>query len=146
MSTHLAELLREGNHSLVVGNGGTHTYDTRGIATLLDLVTTGSPLLRGAEVADRVVGKAAAALMVLGGVTGVYALVVSDGALDLLGRYGVAVGYDRRTPHIVNRTNTGWCPMELACRDCQTAEDCLAEIKKCMKALAEKNNKNTVTK
>ena len=138
MREQLIDLLRNGNHSIVIGrddgspgNGNPQvlTYDTKGIATLLQIINDASDQLRGATVVDKVVGKAAAALLVLGGTKELHALLISDGALDLLGRAGVKVSYDRLTNHILNRDQTDWCPMEKACRDCETAEKCLAAIR-----------------
>ena len=109
----LKRILHDGAHSLVVRSvgGDISTHDGMGVSDLLRMVD-GKPggLLRGACVADKVVGKAAAALMVLGG--------VSEAVT-----HGVLVN------HIENRSHTGWCPLETACRDCATAEDCLVAIK-----------------
>lgn len=72
-------------------------------------------LLRGAFIADKVVGKGAAALMVLGGVEGLFADVVSRPALELLAGAGIAVEYTVVVPNIVNRAGTGTCPVEQLC-------------------------------
>lgn len=53
--------------------------------------------LLGAFVADKVVGKGAAALMVLGGVKHVYTDVISTPALDLFKTYGVEVSFSEVT-------------------------------------------------
>lgn len=126
----LIDMLKGGNHSLVIAKGGErHVFDTRGIATLLQLVTDESPVMQGATIADKVVGKAAAALMIAGGAKAVHALLISDGAIKLLRDAGVAAGYEERTDHIMNRTASGWCPMELACRNCRTAGECITAIR-----------------
>lgn len=85
-------------------------------------------LLRGAFVADKVVGKAAAALLALGGVEEVFADVISRPALDLLEKNAVGAGYRLCVPHIVNRTHTGRCPLETRCDGLQTPEECLAQV------------------
>ena len=85
-------------------------------------------LLRGAFVADKVVGKAAAALLALGGVEEVFADVISRPALDLLEKNAVGAGYRLCVPHIVNRTQTGRCPLETRCDGLQTPEECLAQV------------------
>ena len=125
----LVEQLHAGNHSLVVGNGGTVTaYDGRGLQDLLRLLADGKGVLKGASVADKVVGKAAAALMIEGGVVHVYAELVSTQAVKLFESYGVAFSYGALTDHIINRAGTGWCPMELCCRDLATPAECHAAI------------------
>lgn len=125
MKNELIDLLRNGNHSLVIHRDTTSVYDTRGIATLLQI----SNELSGATVVDKVVGKAAAALMIVGGVSELHALLITQGALSLLATSDIRVSYDTLTDHIINRTHTGWCPMEMACRDCVTAEECITEIR-----------------
>ena len=87
-----------------------------------------SDFLKGASVADKVVGKAAAALMILGEVGELHADVVSRPALDLFADSGVRVSYGTAVPHIINRTKTGWCPLETCCRYCLTPQDCLVRI------------------
>ena len=52
-------------------------FRERGVADLFRLLHEEPQLLRGAFIADKVVGKGAAALMVLGGVEGFFAGVVS---------------------------------------------------------------------
>lgn len=129
----LTRILRSGNHSLVVStvNGNILTFDGRGVSDLLRLLGTEPQTLRGAALADKVVGKAAAALMIVGQVSEVHADMISEQALRLFNANApeTAVAYDRLVPHVINRQQTGWCPMELACRDCQTAEECVMKIK-----------------
>lgn len=62
--------------------------------------------------ADKVIGKAAALLFVLGGVRQVYAGVLSELALAVFSAAGVRVSYGRLVPQIRNREGTGFCPME----------------------------------
>ena len=64
----LTEILHGGGWSLVVDNGAIRTFSGRGVSDLYGLLTREPETLRGASVADKVVGKGAAALMVLGGV------------------------------------------------------------------------------
>ena len=81
----------------------------------MPLLREDSDFLKGASVADKVVGKAAAALMILGEVGELHADVVSRPALDLFADSGVRVSYGTAVPHIINRTKTGWCPLETCC-------------------------------
>lgn len=117
------------NCSCVIRNGDTvRIFHERGIKDLFRLLKTEREFLDGAFVADKVVGKGAAALMVLGGVDRLFADVISRPARELLENAGVKVDYTLEVPHISNRTNTGWCPVETMCRDCRTAEECLPLI------------------
>lgn len=73
-------------------------------------------------------GKGAAALMILGGIAGLYADVISSAAAGLFRSVGIEPQYARETPHIINRTGTDICPVEKLCADCRTAEECLPPI------------------
>lgn len=125
--------LHEGGHSLVIKTqaGEVFTYDGRGVSDLLRLLSTEPVVLQGAELADKVVGKAAAALMILGGIQAVYADTISQPALQLLTSAApkIEVSFAQKVEYIINRTQTGWCPMELACKDAVTPKECLERIK-----------------
>lgn len=115
--------------SCVVANGDQAVaFRERGVKDLYRLLKDNSPLLRNAFIADKVVGKAAASLMIAGGVTGVYAVTISTPALSLLRKYGVDVTFDTEVHHIVNRTGTDWCPLEKQCFLANTVEECIARI------------------
>lgn len=129
MQEKLTDLLHRGHHSLVVGRGDmVSAFDGRGVSDLYWLIADHSDVLRHAEVADKVVGKGAAALMVLGGVAGLYADLISEPALQLLQAHQVSVAYGKLVPHILNRTGDGICPVEQRCAACTTPEECLAQI------------------
>lgn len=129
MMEELIRLLHDGNHSLVVANNGIHAYDGRGVSDLYRLLNAEPDTLRAAQIADKVVGKGAAALMALARVGDVYADVVSRPALAMLEKYGVRVSYGAIADHIINRSGTGICPLEMRCMACHTAEECLVQIR-----------------
>lgn len=83
-----------------------------GVADLLQMVTTQTQLLNGSDVADRVIGKGAALLLLVGKVSSVYAQVISSGALKALREGGVKVSFGIETPYIKNRKGDGMCPVE----------------------------------
>ena len=108
-----AKQLLGGETSLaVVQNSEERTFTARGIGALLDLLPQEG--IRGASVADKIVGKAAALLMVRGGVKEVYAETLSEGGDAVLRRYNVPHACGTLTPAIQNREGTGPCPMERA--------------------------------
>ena len=126
----LIDMLHAGNYSCVIANGERiRMFTQRGVADLYDLLTQEPDFLHGASVADKVIGKAAASLMALGGVREVYTRTISRPALRLLQEAGVTVNCDEVVDHIINRTHTGWCPMEQASRDLHTAEEIFPVIK-----------------
>lgn len=130
---YIKKMLHEGKHSLVlkVDTDEIFAFDGRGISDLLQLLDKSPDFLAGAEVADKVVGKAAAALMILGGIKAVFADSISEPALQLFVSAApeIKVTYINKVEYIINRDKTGWCPMELACKDAKTPEECLERIK-----------------
>lgn len=108
MKNELIDLLRNGNHSLVIHRDTTSVYDTRGIATLLQIIDKDSNELSGATVVDKVVGKAAAALMIVGGVSELHALLISQGALSLLATSDISVSYDTLTDQTLVGVRWKW--------------------------------------
>jgi iron complex outermembrane receptor protein len=126
----LISLLHEGAYSCVIRKGAeVRTFHKRGVADLYFLLENEPEFLLGAFVADKVVGKGAAALMVLGGVKHVYTDVISTPALDLFKTYGVEVAFSVVTDRIVNRTKDGLCPVETLCLDLDSPADMLNEIR-----------------
>lgn len=123
----------EKGHSLVVKTASYEifSFDGRGISDLMRLLNTSPDILKGAILADKVVGKAAAALMILGGIKAIHADTISEPALQLFASAApeIEVTYNNKVKYIINRAKTGWCPMELACKDTHTPEECLCKIK-----------------
>lgn len=86
--------------------------------------------MKGAAIADKVIGKAAAALMILGGIKTVYADVISTPALALLRNANIEVAFGKEVPFIENREKNGWCPLESACYTLNSVMEIYPEIQK----------------
>lgn len=135
----LINMLHAGGYSCVIANGDRiRTFTQRGVADLYDLLVQEPEFLHGASVADKVIGKAAASLMVLGGVREVYTHTISQPALQLLQEAGVMVTCDEIVDHIINRDRTGWCPLEQASRDLHSAKEIFPVIEKFIANLRKK--------
>lgn len=111
----LIRILHEGNHSLVVANGEIRTFDRRGVADLYALLEEEPGFLKGACIADKVVGKGAAALMIKGGIGRLHAGVISLPALSLLQTHHIRTEFGTLVPSIRNRSGTDRCPLEKLC-------------------------------
>ena len=83
-----------------------------GLVDLLALVDTLTGELRGASLADKVVGKAAAMVACHAGVVAVYSPLMGRAALDTLRERGIEVEYARLVPAISNKAGTGLCLLE----------------------------------
>lgn len=118
------------NHALAIVCGDTaQTYNERGIKTLLSILSDTPELLRGATVADKVVGKAAALLMVKGKVKEVYAEVISESAIDIFRKYRIPFAYGTIAAKINNRSGTGMCPMEQTVVDIDNPNNAFVALK-----------------
>lgn len=89
------------------------TSKQKGIAPIVERVDS-EESLQGTAVADKVIGKAAAMLLLYAGVQAVYGEVMSNTAYTLLTENGITAEYGVLTPVIINREGTGPCPMEEA--------------------------------
>lgn len=120
----LVELLHDSGATLVVeSRGEVMTFTCRGVKDLFELYTNHRELLQGARVADKVTGAGAAALMALGGVAEYHTDVISEKALSLLDRAGVAGMAEKVVPYIINRGGTGQCPLESLIGDIDNLEE-----------------------
>lgn len=128
MNKLIETLNREGCSVVIRSQGQERCFWKRGVADLLSLLTDSPEVLLDASLADKVVGKGAAALMILGRVHEVYAHIISQPALSLLQQYGVTVSYGECVPNIINRAGTGLCPVESLCLSAESPEECLPLI------------------
>ena len=125
----LIPLLHTGKFSCVIRKGmEVRTFTQRGVTDLYELLTTTPDFLQGSSVADKVIGKGAAALMIRGGVKKVYADVISQPALTLFQAFDIDVSYDTLTDNIINRAGTGICPVEERCLPLEKLEEMVEAI------------------
>ena len=119
--------LNEQHISLIVRNAGLTTeYTQHGVNDLLQLLENEPQRLQGAVVADKVIGKAAAAIMVVGGVKQVYTNLISTPAREMLEKAGVQVSAAEEVEMILNRDQTGQCPMDKSLNDTDDPAECVA--------------------
>ena len=125
----LIQALHQGAYSCVIRQGDvTRTFRQRGVADLWQLCQSHEHFLQEALVADKVIGKGAAALIIYGGVSQVYADVISQPALALLQTHGVSTSYGQLTERILNRRGDGLCPVETLCVDLESIADMVSAI------------------
>lgn len=125
----LTDILHSEKCSCVIFNhGDLSRYHRRGVKDLYELLIENPSVLDGALIADKVIGKGAAALMTVGKVRSVYADVISNPALELFKEAAVSVKYAICVPNIINRAGNGICPVETLCLGCKTAEECIPHI------------------
>ena len=129
------------DYSCIVRNKGVErVFTRRGVIDLFEVLRDEPELLRGATIIDKVIGKGAAALMVLGGVSEVKTPLLSEDALRVLRQAGVKVEYEQVVPHIINRTQTDMCPLEKRCQASDTPAELLPVIAQFIEDMKAKSN------
>ena len=134
-------LLSSDGATLSVVNGKRERiYYDRGVKSLTDVLDSNRALLGGASVADKLVGKAAAMLMISGGVAEVYGEVMSDGAVETFEKFETKYSFGTRIQGITNRDGTAPCPMEQTVKyidDPAVAEEAIKRTQKILKLRAQ---------
>lgn len=104
------------------------TSKERGVKPLMHLLKEKKGFLKGASVADKVIGKAAALLMALGEIKEVHTLIISEPAIKVFEKYNIPCFYDKKVTRIVNRAGDGLCPMETLCLDVENPQEAFDRI------------------
>lgn len=118
----------KGVSCVIISGSDVLCYERRGIADLHILLHTHPEILHRCVIADKVVGKGAAALMVAGGVAEVFSEVMSRPAAKLLDEHNIKYGCDTLVDNIINRTQTGLCPVESICCELHTIGEMIESI------------------
>lgn len=116
------------------GENGNVVSDVKGIKRLMTLAEEGFSLEKGFT-ADKVVGKAAAFLMVYLGAKNVYAETLSRQAYTVLEKYGVNFSYKYLVPFIINRAGNDICPMEKAVLDADNPKEAYKLLEQKLKSM-----------
>lgn len=128
-------LLKTRNFTLVAISSDDKVFTSfdRGVKPLLHLLENEKDFLKGASVADKVIGKAAALLMVLGGIKEVHTNVISDPAVEVFEKHRIPYFYEEKVKRIINRKGDGLCPMETLCIDVEEPQEAFEKIKEWLK-------------
>lgn len=122
----MLDMLNEQGLSLLVyNNDSLSIHANRGVRDLLDLLSAEPERLRGAIVADKIIGKAAAALMATGGVQEVHTNVICTPARELLEQEGIKVFAREEVEKILNKDKTHMCPIDSQLEGIETVEECV---------------------
>ncbi len=123
--------LTESNATFVmIRSGKTEVSERRGVAPILELLREDPDSLEGGYVADKVIGKAAALLLMYGRIRALYTKVISSHALNVLKDSGIEVIYDKLVPFVINRDGTDMCPMEKLVLQIESPEDAFEVLDK----------------
>lgn len=117
------EYLKQTNCSLALAKGEEIVEKNgRGISPLIAIIDSDEDFC-GFSAADKIIGKAAALLLIKMGITSAYGAVMSKSAISVFSEYGVDYSYGALTDSIMNRAQTDECPMEKTARDVTCPND-----------------------
>lgn len=110
----LSAELKNGNFNCIIVKGEEILkFSLPGVKTLMTLLRDDPGFLKDSLIFDKVVGRGAAALMIMGEVKEIYAQLISEQAISLLDSVGMKYTFEKSVPFIQNRTQTGLCPIEI---------------------------------
>ena len=118
------DILHKTNASLVVcyENGEIKEYYQNRIKDIKAILQENKDALKGAIIADKVIGKVAGSILAISGIKEIYTDVISKLAIPILEKYGVKYEFLEEVEYIENSDKTGMCPMENKYKDEQNAE------------------------
>lgn len=115
---YVKELLSESDCTCIAVKGDkVYQSKLKGIMPIISKLKEDSEFFNGADVADVVIGKASALLLIYGNVGRIYTPLISEHAVNILEKYNIYCEYDKKVPFILNRNKDGMCPMEQAVID-----------------------------
>jgi len=119
-------LNQQGLSLLVFNHDSLTTHTNRGVRDLLELINDQPERLQGAVVADKIIGKASAAIMTTGGVKEVHTNIICTPARELFESQGILVFATEEVPMILNRDKSSMCPIDTQIADIESIEECVA--------------------
>lgn len=110
----IKERLNKKDASLVVAcqDGRIKEYYQDRIIDLVSILKENEEALKESNIADKVVGKVAASVMAVAGVSELYANTLSKFAIPVLEKAKIKYSYGTLVDYIKNKDKTGMCPME----------------------------------
>lgn len=115
----IKEILHQKNASLVVAyeNGEIEEYYQNRMKDIKNILQENPNALKGAIIADKVIGKVAGSILTVAGVKEIYSDVMSQYAIPVLEENNVTYEYKNLVEYIQNNDKTGMCPMENKYKD-----------------------------
>lgn len=124
-------LIENESASFVIVDQGKIVYQDLGIGVscIMKLINAQSTLLDGTIIVDKVIGKAAAMLLIKHNVLYVYGLLMSVSAIEVFEAHRVDYSYKKKVEAIMNRQNTDLCPLEKSVLTINDLDEALVAIK-----------------
>jgi len=126
MLENLKQRFSESDYKCLILRNGEEVFSSvgRGIYPIVQ----GLSKMKGAAVADRIIGRAAALLCVHGEALAVYADVITESAAEVFAEYGILFEFGEITDKILNRDQTGLCPFEILAQETTCPKQMLGRV------------------
>ncbi len=131
------KIMEDEQQSLVIVKDGKIIIksDMFGIKPLYLAVKEKKELLKEASVADKVIGKGAAMLYGYAEVKEIHTNLISDKAIESLKKTNIKLEYNESCEYIINRTNTGMCPVEKLSSETEDIDELMQGINDFLKRI-----------
>jgi len=136
MNRYLDELERTGSSLMVYSSGRlVFSSSSKGIRPHLEAIDRLGDALHGSVMADKIVGRAAALLILYSGAAEAHAALISTPGRQVLEQHGLAFTYAQETPHIKMLDGRIYCPFEAMVQGISDPAEAYRAIAEKMKAL-----------
>lgn len=131
--------LNQGEKTFVIADDKKllHYSNKRGLEPLLDLMRNDPAALESAIIGDKIVGRAAALMCIFCNVKAVFALIISDEAIELLEKNGILATWQETVPYIVERDLSSIYKLDLYLKDVEDPNEAVEMIKEYEMALSD---------
>jgi hypothetical protein len=125
--------VKEKGFALSIIRNGKTIFQSKapGISALVTAIDKDRFVFKGASAADRILGRAAAMLLLHSEVVSIFASTASSDALALLKRFKIPVESEKVVPTILNKNQTSTCPFESLVRNVENPKEAFSRLKIC---------------
>lgn len=123
------ELLYSNNSLVIYLNNTLKKHRQKGVKALISILDADNNALKNSYVADKVVGKAAALILVDSKAKYVYAKTISLHAIKVFKENNIKFDCYEVVPYINNKENSGMCDLEKLCLDITNPQEAHQKIK-----------------
>lgn len=137
------QMIKKGEAGCVIikDNEMIRSLNGRGVSPLITIYENEPQVMQDSYIIDKIIGKAAAMIIMLGGAKKVYGEIMSVSGYDFLQEQGCTVDYGQKVEQIVNRSGDGMCPLEKSILNIEDPEKAYQQLKRTLNRLKSSEKK-----
>lgn len=137
------QMIKKGEAGCVIikDNEIIRSLSGRGVSPLITIYENEPQVMQDSYIIDKIIGKAAAMIIMLGGAKKVYGEIISVSGYDFLQEQGCTVDYGQKVEQIVNRSGDGMCPLEKSILNIEDPEKAYQQLKRTLNRLKSSEKK-----